>query len=41
MTSISGFVNRLGKATIRQALKGRTAESRANAVQKIGRESKI
>jgi len=38
MTSISGFVNRLGKATIRQALKGRTAESRANAVQKIGRD---
>jgi len=37
MTSISGFVNRLGRATIRQALQGSTAESRANAVQKIGR----
>ena len=38
MTSITGFVNRLGKATIRQALKGSTAETRANAVQKIGRD---
>lgn len=38
MTSISGFVNRLGKATIRQALQGSTAEARANAVQKIGRD---
>lgn len=38
MTSISGFVNRLGKATIRQALQGSTAEARANAVQKLGRE---
>lgn len=37
MTSISGFVNSLGKATIRQALQGSTAETRANAVQKIGR----
>lgn len=37
MTSITGFVNRLGKATIRQALQGTTAESRANAVQKLGR----
>jgi uncharacterized protein (DUF2336 family) len=37
MTSITGFVERLGKATIRQALQGPTAESRANAVQKIGR----
>ena len=37
MTLISNFVNRLGKSTIRQALKGKTAESRANAVQKIGR----
>lgn len=38
MTSITGFVNRLGKTTIRQALQGPTAESRANAVQKIGRD---
>ena len=38
MTSISGFVNSLGKATIRQALQGSTAETRANAVQKIGRD---
>lgn len=38
MTSISGFIERVGKATIRQALKGETAESRANAVQKIGRD---
>lgn len=38
MNSISGLVNRLGKATIRQALQGSTAEARANAVQKIGRE---
>lgn len=37
MTSITSFVNRLGKATIRQALQGSTAEARANAVQKIGR----
>ena len=37
MALISNFVNRLGKSTIRQALKGKTAESRANAVQKIGR----
>lgn len=41
MTSISGFVNRLGKATIRQALQGSTAESRANAVQKIGRDIRL
>ena len=38
MTSITGFVNRLGKGTIRQALQGTTAETRANAVQKIGRD---
>lgn len=38
MTSISEFVNGLGKATIRQALQGSTAESRANAVQKLGRD---
>ncbi len=38
MTSISAFVNRIGKATIRQALQGSTAEARANAVQKIGRD---
>ncbi len=38
MTSITGFVNRLGKATIRQALQGTTAEARANAVQKLGRD---
>ena len=38
MTSISGFVNSLGKKTIRQAIQGFTAETRANAVQKIGRE---
>jgi len=38
MTSISEFIDGLGKATIRQALQGPTAESRANAVQKLGRE---
>lgn len=38
MTAISELVERLGKATIRQALKGETAEKRANAVQKIGRD---
>lgn len=38
MTSITGFINNLGKATIRQALEGPTAEIRANAVQKIGRD---
>lgn len=38
MTPISGFINRVGKATIKQALQGSTAESRANAVQKIGRD---
>ena len=37
MTSISRLINSLGKETIRQALQGVTAESRANAVQKIGR----
>ena len=37
MTLIASFVNRIGKTTIRQALQGSTAESRANAVQKIGR----
>jgi len=41
MTSISAFVNRLGKAKIRQALNGNTAESRANAVQKIGRDIRV
>lgn len=38
MTLIANFVNHLGKTTIRQALQGSTAESRANAVQKIGRD---
>lgn len=38
MTSITGFINRVGKATIRQALNGDIAEFRANAVQKIGRD---
>ena len=38
MTLFASFVNRLGKSTIRQALQGTTAEARANAVQKIGRE---
>lgn len=38
MTSISGFINRVGKASIRRALQGQTAESRANAVQKICRD---
>ncbi len=38
MSTISGFVERLGKGTIRQALQGVTAEKRANAVQKIGRD---
>lgn len=37
MASIAGFINQVGKTTIRQALKGSTAEARANAVQKIGR----
>ena len=37
MTLLASFVNRLGKSTIRQALQGTTAESRANAVQKLGR----
>ena len=32
------IIDRLGKATIRQALQGETAERRANAVQKIGRD---
>ena len=41
MTSITGFVTRLGKATIRQALQGPTAESRANAVQKLGRDLRV
>jgi len=41
MTSISGFVENLGKTTIRQALQGTTAETRANAVQKIGRELRL
>ncbi len=38
MNSITDFVSRIGKATIRQALQGPTAEMRANAVQKIGRD---
>ena len=37
MTLLASFINRLGKSTIRQALQGTTAESRANAVQKLGR----
>ena len=37
MTSISGFIDRVGKTSIRRALQGETAEVRANAVQKIGR----
>ena len=41
MTSISGFVERVSKATIRQALQGQTAETRANAVQKIGRNIRV
>ncbi|WP_427450432.1 DUF2336 domain-containing protein [Litorimonas sp. WD9-15] len=32
------IIDRLGRGTIRQALKGETAERRANAVQKIGRD---
>jgi len=38
MTSISGFIDRVGKASIRRALQGQTAELRANAVQKICRD---
>jgi len=38
MSSISGLIDRLGKPMIRQALRGGTAEKRANAVQKIGRD---
>jgi len=38
MTSISGFINRVGKTSIRRALQGQTAEVRANAVQKICRD---
>ena len=38
MTSISGFIDRVGKASIRRALNGQTAELRANAVQKICRD---
>ena len=38
MASIKGFVDSLGKETIRRALQGTTAESRANAVQKLGRD---
>lgn len=37
MTSISGFIDRVGKSSIRRALQGTTAETRANAVQKICR----
>lgn len=37
MTSISKFVDRVGKACIRRALQGNTAEQRANAVQKVCR----
>lgn len=37
MTASPNIIDRLGKATIRQALQGETAEYRANAVQKIGR----
>lgn len=38
MTSISGFIDRVGKGSIRRALQGQTAEIRANAVQKIFRD---
>ncbi len=38
MSTISGLIERFGKATIRQAIQGDTAEKRANAVQKIGRD---
>jgi len=38
MATISGFINRVGKASIRKALQGQTAEMRANAVQKICRD---
>jgi uncharacterized protein (DUF2336 family) len=38
MSALSGIIDRFGKATIRQALQGTTAEKRANAVQKLGRE---
>lgn len=38
MTSISGFIDRVGKTSIRRALQGQTAEMRANAVQKICRD---
>lgn len=38
MTVKANIIDRLGRATIRKAIQGKTAESRANAVQKIGRE---
>lgn len=38
MSVSAKIIDKLGKATIRQALQGETAERRANAVQKIGRE---
>jgi len=38
MSSASGLIDRLGQKTIRQAIQGKTSESRANAVQKIGRD---
>jgi uncharacterized protein (DUF2336 family) len=37
MTAKPQLIDRLGRATIRQALGGETAEARANAVQAIGR----
>jgi len=37
-SSLCGFIDRVGKTTIRQALTGSTAETRANAVQRIGRD---
>ena len=38
MIDSSMIVEKLGRKTIHQALKGKTAEKRANAVLKIGRE---
>jgi len=41
MTTISGFIDRVGKTSIRRALQGQTAEVRANAVQKICRSIRM
>ena len=38
MHDVPSIIERLGRKTIQMALKGETAEKRANAVQKIGRE---